>query len=35
MVWNVTKDDIRVRQITVDDECWPAKSPTKKENNLK
>ncbi|MGB5728372.1 MAG: hypothetical protein WBM52_14325, partial [Thiogranum sp.] len=29
MVWNVTKDDIRVRQVIVDDESWPAKSPTK------
>jgi len=29
MVWNVTKDDIRVRQAIVDDESWPAKSPTK------
>jgi ribonuclease Z len=29
LVWNVTKDDIRVRQVIVDDESWPAKSPTK------
>jgi len=29
MVWNVTKDAILVRQVIVDDESWPAKSPTK------
>jgi len=29
MVWNVTKDQIRVRQVIVDEESWPAKSPTK------
>jgi len=29
LVWNVTKKDIRVRQVIVDDESWPAKSPTK------
>jgi ribonuclease Z len=29
LVWNVTKKDIRVRQAIVDEESWPAKSPTK------
>jgi ribonuclease Z len=29
VVWNVTKDDIRVRRAIVDEESWPAKSPTK------
>jgi ribonuclease Z len=29
MVWNVTKDNIRVRKALVDEASWPAKSPTK------
>ena len=29
LVWNVTKDNIRVRQVIVDEDSWPAKSPTK------
>jgi len=29
LVWNVTKDDMRIRQVIVDEESWPAKSPTK------
>lgn len=28
LVWNVTKKDIRVRQVIVDADAWPAKSPT-------
>ena len=28
MVWNVTKDNIRIRQVVVDEASWPAKSPT-------
>ncbi len=28
LVWNVTKDDIQLRQVIVDEEAWPAKSPT-------
>ena len=32
LVWNVTKDDIRVRQAIVDEESWPAKSPTKPDD---
>ncbi len=28
LVWNVTKDDLRVRQVIVDEEVWPAPSPT-------
>ena len=28
LVWNVTKDDIRLRPVIVDEESWPAKSPT-------
>lgn len=28
VVWNVTKKDIRVRQVIVDDAAWPAPSPT-------
>ena len=27
LVWNVTKDDITLRQVIVDEEAWPAKSP--------
>lgn len=27
LVWNVTKDDIRVREVIVDEAAWPAKSP--------
>ena len=27
MVWNVTKDSIRVRSLVPIDEAWPAKSP--------
>jgi len=30
MVWNVTKDDIRVRMSAVDDEVWPS-PPLKKK----
>ena len=29
IVWNITKDDMRIRQVIVDEESWPAKSPTK------
>ena len=29
LVWNVTKKDIRVREVIVDEASWPAKSPTK------
>jgi len=32
LVWNVTKKDIRVRQAIVDEESWPAKSPTKPDD---
>jgi ribonuclease Z len=28
LVWNITKDDIRVREAIVDEAAWPAKSPT-------
>ena len=28
LVWNITKDDIRVREAIVDESAWPAKSPT-------
>ena len=28
LVWNVTKDEIRVREAIVDDAVWPAPSPT-------
>ena len=28
LVWNVTKDEIRMRQAIVDEEAWPARSPT-------
>jgi ribonuclease Z len=31
MVWNVTKDDIRVRMSAVDEEVWPS-PPLKKKN---
>jgi ribonuclease Z len=31
MVWNVTKDDIRVRMSAIDDEVWPS-PPLKKKN---
>ena len=31
MVWNVTKDDIRVRMSSVDEEVWP--SPALKKKN--
>jgi len=31
MVWNVTKDDIRVRMSAVDEEVWP--SPALKKKN--
>ena len=29
LVWNITKDDIRVREAIVDENAWPAKSLTK------
>jgi ribonuclease Z len=28
LFWNVTKKDIQVRQVIVDDDAWPAKSPS-------
>jgi ribonuclease Z len=31
MVWNVTKDDIRVRMSAIDTEVWPS-PPLKKKN---
>lgn len=27
LVWNVTKDEVRVREVIVDEAAWPAKSP--------
>ena len=27
LVWNVTKDEIRVRTVVPNDDAWPAKSP--------
>ena len=31
MVWNVTKDDIRVRMSAVDEEIWPPPAMKKKQ----
>jgi ribonuclease Z len=28
LVWNITKDDIRVREAIVDEAAWPTPSPT-------
>ena len=30
MVWNVTKDDIRVRMAVIDEDIWPLPSITEK-----
>jgi ribonuclease Z len=32
LVWNVTKDDMRLRQVIVDEESWSAKPPTPADN---
>ncbi len=34
MVWNVTKDDIRVRMSVIDEEIWPS-PPLKNKNTLR
>jgi hypothetical protein len=34
MVWNITKDDIRVRMAIVDEDVWPPTGWTTAKSNL-